>query len=474
MCDLRWEIVSVMCGIHGRNSYALITALEKATQSQVKCSQIPCYCLRTFKMPGMDLKYFPTQQLLDQSVERESTKYFREDTHPTSSGSHSRKKLQVGICLLLVELCERFTFFGTVCNMILFCTIKLGYQNYQAAIVNLSFVGTSTLMPVLVGWFAEFYMGRTKVVYICTLLHFVGTAMLPVVAFPFEDFYIDTHHIAHTLAKREQTLLFYIGLLLASLGTGGIRAIVCPLSAYRLQGYRQKELTSFFNWFYWLVNLNSLVVFVGIAYIQQSVAKNLGFLIPFMSVVMALVTIHMVRNELIYQPKKGRSLLITFGVITNAVRMCCIHYRHLGGRVTTWLDRAKENNGGWYSEAHVENVKALVRLFPFFTFQVLYRTCITQIPSGYFIQSMNSNLSFNGFLLPIAAMKMITIIPVLIIAPGVECINTYLFTRIGYGLSPCASIISGHLCAALSLLVAASNESAEGIPLVETDSLSRK
>lgn len=86
----------------------------------------------------------------------------------------TRKKLQVIICVLLVELCERFTFFGIVCNMIIFCTVKLGYNNYLAATVNLCFVGASTLTPVLAGWFAETCLGRTKVLYLCAFLHFFG------------------------------------------------------------------------------------------------------------------------------------------------------------------------------------------------------------------------------------------------------------------------------------------------------------
>lgn len=75
--------------------------------------------------------------------------------------------------------------------------------------------------------------------------------MLPVVAFPFEDFYIDTHHMTHQLEPREQQILFYTGLLAAALGIGGIRAILCPMGAYSLQGYNQHELMSFFNW--WVV-----------------------------------------------------------------------------------------------------------------------------------------------------------------------------------------------------------------------------
>ncbi|XP_039379625.1 solute carrier family 15 member 5 isoform X2 [Mauremys reevesii] len=377
----------------------------------------------------LDLRDLQEKQLLNHAAEREKRKFSRKGKHDgDSSGFKSQKKLQVAICLLLMELCERFTFFGIVCNMILFCTIKLGYPNYQAAIINMCFVGASMLSPVFMGWLAEHLVGRIKLVYISIFLHFLGTALLPVVAFPFEDFYTDRHYIIHPLAKKEQKILFYFGLITACFGSGGIRAVVCPLSAYNLEDFEPKELLSFFNWFYWLVNLNSAVVFVSISYIQQSVAKNLGFLIPFVSVLMALITIHMVRSEMIYQPKKGSSQLTTFGVVANALKMCCVRYRHLSGDVPSWLDHAKENYGGWYSETHVESTKLLVRLFPLFAFQILYRMCIMQIPSGYYLQTMNSNLNLNGFLLPIAAMNVISIIPLLILAPVLECINTHLLS----------------------------------------------
>ncbi|KAG7454463.1 hypothetical protein MATL_G00259990 [Megalops atlanticus] len=292
--------------------------------------------------------------------------------------------------------------------------------------------------------------------------------MLPVVAFPFEDFYIDTHHIMHMLDRREQQILFYTGLLAAALGIGGIRAILCPLGAYSLQGYDQHQLLSFFNWFYWLVNLNSTVVFLGIAYIQQSVAKNLGFLIPFTSVLLALIAIHMVRNNLIFRPKKGGSLLTTLGVFLNSLKMCCMRYRHLSGDVTSWLDRAKENNGGRYSEAHVENVKVLARLFPLFALQLLYRACVTQIPSGYYIQTMNSNLNLNGFLLPIAAMNVISILPLLALAPLLQCAAACSLSLQRSPLSPTTLIVAGHTCAALSVLAAGLSEiHRKGYPLVE-------
>uniref|UniRef100_U3K4Y2 Solute carrier family 15 member 5 n=1 Tax=Ficedula albicollis TaxID=59894 RepID=U3K4Y2_FICAL len=386
--------------------------------------------------------------------------------HPPLLGRSSRagelpqaeKKLQEAVCVLLVELCERFTFFGIVCNMILFCTAKLGYRSHQAAMVNMCFVGTSTLSPVLLGWLAEHLVGRVRLVCICMVLHFLGTALLPVVSFPFEDVYIDRRHILLTLPKREQKIVFYFALLTASLGIGGIRAIVCPLSAYSLEDCAPKELLSFFNWFHWLVNLNSAVVFVSISYIQQSVARNLGFLIPFVSGLMAMITIHMVRGDMIYRPKTDSSLLTALGVICSALRTCCVRYRYFGTATPSWLDLAKENHGGRYSESQVEGTKSLARLFPLFTFQILYRTCVMQIPSGYYLQTMNSNLHFGGFFLPVAAMNVISIVPLLILVPILECINSWLFSSKDTGHSPAIYIVVGHFCAALSVMVAGFSE----------------
>ncbi|NXG68062.1 S15A5 protein, partial [Baryphthengus martii] len=210
--------------------------------------------------------------------------------------------------------------------------------------------------------------------------------------------------------------------------------------------------------FYWLINLNSAVVFVSISYIQQSVARNLGFLIPFVSVLMAMITVHMIRGEMIYKPKTDSSLLTTFGVIASALKACCVRYRYFSGGVTNWLDHAKENYGGRYSETQVESTKSLARLFPLFAFQILYRTCIMQIPSGYYLQTMNSNLHFSRFVLPVAAMNVISIVPLLILVPVLECISSCLFSFKDTGHSPTVFIVVGQLSAALSVMVAGFSE----------------
>ena len=52
---------------------------------------------------------------------------------------------------------------------------------------------------------------------------------------------------------------------------------------------------------------------------------------------------------------------------------------HLGGGVTSWLDHAKDKNGGRYSELRVEDIKFFFNLLPLFIFQLLYKMCIMQV-----------------------------------------------------------------------------------------------
>lgn len=54
----------------------------------------------------------------------------------------------------------------------------------------------------------------------------------------------------------------------------------------------------------------------------------------------------------------------------------------------------------------------------------MLRKCFLQIPSGYYIQTMNSNLHLNDLLLPIGIMNVISILPLLLLAPLIECVTT--------------------------------------------------
>ncbi|XP_028728087.1 solute carrier family 15 member 5 [Peromyscus leucopus] len=362
---------------------------------------------------------------------------------------------QVGICLLLVELCEKFAFFEVVCNMIPFCTVKLGYYNHQAAILNLCFIGASVLTPLFVGWLADNGFGRNKLVCISLLLHFLGTALLSVLAFPLEDFYGGSYPVVNNVPVEERAGLFHIALLTLCLGTGGIRAVVRPVDAYGLQEHESKKPMSFFSWASWSMNLSAAAVFLGISSIQPSGAGAIVVLLPSLSVFMALVALYMRRCDLIYQPEKHCSLLTVSGVIVKALKKCCLPYCLLGREGTSWSDHAMEKRGGRHNELQEEDTEIVFStLLPLFSFQLIHKMCLMQIPSGYYLQTMNSNRNLGGSPLPIALMNAISILPLLILAPFMDYCSNHLLSSKRDGPLLSAYIIAGNGCAAVSVAIA--------------------
>ncbi|XP_021047199.1 solute carrier family 15 member 5 [Mus pahari] len=362
---------------------------------------------------------------------------------------------QVGICLLLVELCERLTFFEVVCNMIPFCTGRLGCYNHQAAMLNLGFIGASVLTPVFMGWLAAEYFGRNKVMYTALSLHFLGTALLSVLAFPVENFYRGTHPAFNNMSIEEQAGLFHVALLTLCLGTGGIRAVVCPRDLCGRQERESKKPMPFCNWASWSTNLNAAVVFLGISSIQPLGTRSLMVLLPSLSVFTALVTLYMKYCDLIYQPENRCSLLTIPRVFVRALKTRCLPYCHFGRDGSSWLDHAMEKQGVYHSEFQEEETeKVLSALLPLFSFQLLYRMCLMQIPSGYYLQTMNSNRNLGVFSLPIALMNAISLLPLLILPPFMDYFSNCLLPskRDGPFLSAC--MIAGNICAASSVAMA--------------------
>ena len=52
----------------------------------------------------------------------------------------------------------------------------------------------------------------------------------------------------------------------------------------------RKEKDSFFNWFYFAINLGSFLAVTTLVYIQESVSWTIGFAIPAAAMLLAVVT----------------------------------------------------------------------------------------------------------------------------------------------------------------------------------------
>lgn len=93
-------------------------------------------------------------------------------------------------------------------------------------------------------------------------------------------------------ATPAQYAVFFFGLYLIALGTGGIKPCVSSFGADQFDDTDDKESVkkgSFFNWFYFSINIGAFVSSSLIVWIQDNAGWGLGFGIPalFMGIAIA-------------------------------------------------------------------------------------------------------------------------------------------------------------------------------------------
>lgn len=80
-----------------------------------------------------------------------------------------------------------------------------------------------------------------------------------------------------------QNAALYTALYIVALGTGGIKPNVSAFGADQFDmadPQDRREKTSFFNWFYFFVNIGSLIAVTIIVWVQENVNWGVGFAIP--------------------------------------------------------------------------------------------------------------------------------------------------------------------------------------------------
>lgn len=90
-----------------------------------------------------------------------------------------------------------------------------------------------------------------------------------------------------------QTGVFFIGLYLIALGTGGIKPCVSSFGADQFDDSdesEKKKKSSFFNWFYLSINIGALVASTVLVWIQTNVGWSCGFGIPAVAMALAVVS----------------------------------------------------------------------------------------------------------------------------------------------------------------------------------------
>lgn len=124
-------------------------------------------------------------------------------------------------------------------------------------------------------------------------------------------------------AAGAQIGVFYLALYMVALGTGGIKPCVSSFGADQFDENNEIELkkkTSFFNWFYFSINIGGLFSASVLVYIQNNVSWGLGFGIPAVAMGIAICSFFFGTPLYRHQKPSGSPLTRIFQVLVAAIR----------------------------------------------------------------------------------------------------------------------------------------------------------
>lgn len=180
---------------------------------------------------------------------------------PDPADASTRKSVLTGTAgfIIVTEFCERLAYYGFAGSLVLFFQTQLGYSNAEADVQYSAWSGVCYVTPLLGGYIADTYLGRYRAILVFCCIYLLGLIMVVIGSIPGDV----------------NPAFFFPAIYIVALGTGGIKPNVSTMGADQFDDRYSKDRRdkeSFFNWFYWSINLGSLISYTVVAYICQVTA----------------------------------------------------------------------------------------------------------------------------------------------------------------------------------------------------------
>ncbi|CAN6442985.1 unnamed protein product [Victoria cruziana] len=201
------------------------------------------------------------------------------------------------------ECCERLAYYGMSTNLVNYLITHLNQGSAEAANNITNWSGTCYITTLIGAFLADAYLGRFWVIAVFSSIYVLGMTLLTLSSSV--NGLKPECHGGTCHAKEENVAVFFVALYLIALGTGGIKPCVSSFGADQFDETDEKEKkwkSSFFNWFYFSINIGALVASSVLVYIQEHVGWSWGFGIP--AVLMAIAIVSFFSGSRLYRNQK--------------------------------------------------------------------------------------------------------------------------------------------------------------------------
>lgn len=311
--------------------------------------------------------------------------------------------------------------------------------------------GTCYITPLLGAFMADAYWGRFWTIAIFMIIYIIGLVLLTLSASV--NGMKPVCHDGGCNPTAGQTAAVFVSLYLIALGTGGIKPCVSSFGADQFDESdesEKKSKTSFFNWFYFSINIGALVASSALVYIQTHVGWGWGFGIPAVAMSVAVASFFFGTPLYRHQKPGGSPLTRIAQVLVASLRKHGVkvpadksllfeisdkesaiegsrkleHTELLKffdkAAVETEEDSVKSNVNPWKlsTVTQVEELKSIVRLLPIWATGIIFSTVYSQMSTMFVLQGNTLDPHMGpSFSIPAASLSIFDTISVIVWVP---------------------------------------------------------
>ncbi|KAL4986284.1 POT family-domain-containing protein [Aspergillus falconensis] len=415
--------------------------------------------------------------------------------HPTAEEMQTLRRVAgpmnwITFSVAFVELCERFSYYGTTAVFVNFIqqplppgsttgaisggsdvpgALDMGQQASTGLTLFNSF--WSYIMPLAGAFLADQYWGRFRTIMFSIVCALVGHVILIISAIP------------PVIANPNGAIgCFAIGLIIMGMGTGGFKSNISALIAEQYPDERPyiKTLSSgeriiidpaatvarVYLYFYLCINVGSLTGQISMVYAERYVGFWLSFLLPTIMFCFSPLVLYLCRNKYILVPPTGSVYTQAYRLIREAIRhhwsvttvkVAGIPFKRIKKNETHFWNTVKPSNMGanrptWmtFDDEWVDEVARGLKACRVFLWYPLYWLAYNQMLNN--LTSQAATMRLGG--VPNDIINNFNPLALIIFIPIFDRLLYPFLRRIGIKFTPLKRITAGFFVAGSGMIVA--------------------
>ncbi|OAY59998.1 protein NRT1/ PTR FAMILY 6.3 [Manihot esculenta] len=390
------------------------------------------------------------------------------------------------------EACERLTTLGIVVNLVTYLTGTMHLGNATSANTVTNFLGTSFMLCLLGGFIADTFVGRYLTIAIFATVQALGITVLTIsTAVPSLRPPKCVNDTGCVPANSKQLTILYLALYMYALGTGGLKSSVSGFGSDQFDetdDKEKKQMTSFFNWFFFLINIGSLGAVTILVYIQDHVGRKWGYGICACAIVLGLIVYLSGTRQYRFKKLAGSPLTQIATVFVAAWRkrhlempsdpsfLYDVDFIEEGHKNKQRLPHSKQlrfldkaaikdpkinvvNKWNLSTLTDIEEVKLVLRMLPIWATTIMFWTVYAQMTTFSVAQATTMDRHIGkSFQIPAASLTVFFVGSILLTVPVYDWVIAPIAKKVlknQYGLTPLQRIAVGLVFSIVAMIAAA-------------------